>query len=143
MKVQARRQALADAQALGVMHGITSRDESLLALLSAPVSNGDLTAVLHGKSGKALQTRELRNLDKYIKRSVDSFTKPEREKLESLDHDQLMQLKSSIVRQKFHMCVYGTFFIAMQYPLTFHMCICPTGTGWCRICCRGVHKREG
>ena len=96
---QGVKQALASMQALADLkrvnrRGVLRRDETLLKLLSTPVPVSELSAV---KGNKRLEAGEVRNLNMYIKEQVDSFTPAERKKLESLDHNQLQLLKSTIV----------------------------------------------
>ena len=96
---QGVKQALASIHALADLkrvnqRGVRRRDETLLKLLSAPVSVSELSAIT---GNKRLEAGEVRNLNRYIKEQVDSFTPAERKKLESLDHNQLQLLKSTIV----------------------------------------------
>ena len=96
---QGVKQALASIHALADLkrvnqRGVRRRDETLLKLLSAPVSVSELSAIT---GNKRLEAGEVRNLNRYIKEQVDSFTLAERKKLESLDHNQLQLLKSTIV----------------------------------------------
>ena len=98
---QGVKQALASIRGLADLkrvnqHEIRARDETLLQLLSAPVSASELKAVLP-KGGKKMEAVQVRDLNQYIKQQVDNFTPAERKKLESLDPAQLRQLKSSIV----------------------------------------------
>lgn len=90
--MKGRMQQLSDSMAGSI---VKSRDEALLALLSAPVSQAELKLATHGKS---MQADSMRNLNRYIKQQVDTFTTPERTKLEALSNSQLLDLKSSIVR---------------------------------------------
>jgi len=99
---QGVKQALASIRGLADLkrvnqHEIRARDETLLQLLSAPVSASELKAVLP-KGGKKMEAVQVRDLNQYIKQQVDNFTPAERKKLESLDPAQLRQLKSSIVK---------------------------------------------
>ena len=54
----------------------------------------------NAKASNASRKQEagLRNLQKYIKESVDAFSAQERTKLESLSQEQLLQLKTNLIR---------------------------------------------